>query len=102
LSNVLPLLEYCSPVWSSAAVCHLCLMDRIVHRAVALSDGKVICDLVHMRKVASLCMFYKVFNNPYHPVRHLLPPPYVPTRFTRHSDILHSFTLRVARCNTVQ
>jgi len=38
-SYVLPVLEYCSPVWSSAATCHLSLLDRIVRRAVALSDG---------------------------------------------------------------
>jgi hypothetical protein len=101
-SYVLPVLEYCSPVWSSAATCHLSLLDRIVRRAVALSDGKVVCDLVHRRKVASLCMFYKVFNNPCHPVRHLFPPPYVPARVTRGSEMVHAFAFRDARSNTVQ
>ena len=65
-SFVLPLLEYCSAVWSGAATCHLSLLDRVVRRAVVFSEGEVKCDLLHRRKVASLCMFYKIFNNASH------------------------------------
>ena len=101
-SYILSLLEYCSPVWLSAAACHLSLLDRIVRRAVALSEGRVICDLVHRRQVASLCMFFKIFHNAEHPVRSHYPPLHVPTRFTRRTAVLHDFALLPLRCKTVQ
>ena len=40
-----PVLEYCSPVWMSAAASHLALLDRVVSKEVGLSDGLVVCDL---------------------------------------------------------
>lgn len=101
-SYILPLLEYCSPVWSSAAACHLSLLDRIVRRAAALSEGEVNCDLVHRRRVAFLCMFFKIFNNVDHPVRSHCPPPCVPARFTRRTAAMHDFVLLTPRCRTVQ
>ena len=64
---ILPVLEYCSPVWMSAASSHLSLLDRVVSQVSLLSGGSVSCDLWHMRKVASskidslviiLCMFF--------------------------------------------
>ena len=33
------MLEYCSPVWMSAAAFHLGLLGLIVSKAVRLSDG---------------------------------------------------------------
>lgn len=101
-SYILPLLEYCSPVWYSAAACHLSLLDRIVRRAVSLSDGKVTCDLAHRRQVASLCMFFKIFHNAEHPVRSHFPPPFVPARCTRRTAVLHDFVLLAPRFKTVQ
>ena len=59
-SFLLPVLEYCSPVWISAASSHLGLLDRVVSKAVRLSDGLVVCDLKYKRCVAALCMFHKI------------------------------------------
>ena len=59
-SFVLPLLEYCSPVWMSAVASHLSLLDRVVSKAVRLSEGLVVCDLEHIRRVAALCILYKI------------------------------------------
>ena len=101
-SYILPLLEYCSPVWSSAAACHLSLLDRTVRRAVSLSEGTVRCDLAHRRQVASLCMFFKIFHNGDHPVRSHYPSLFVPTRLTRRAAALHDFVLLAPRCKTVQ
>ena len=102
-SFVLPLLEYCSAVWSGAATCHLSLLDRVVRRAVALSEGEVKCDLLHRRKFASLCMFYKIFNNACHPVRLYYPNLLVPTRVTRRTArVMHDKVLVAPRCRTVQ
>ena len=42
---ILPVLEYCSPVWMSAATSHLSLLDRVVIQVGRLSGGSVSCDL---------------------------------------------------------
>ena len=56
---ILPVLEYCSPVWMSAASSHLLLLDR-VGRVSQLGGESVSYDLLHRRKVAFLCVFFKI------------------------------------------
>ena len=51
---VLPVLEYCSAVWCSAANAHLKLLDRIVSSARFLTGGVFECDVSHRRSVAVL------------------------------------------------
>ena len=57
---VLPVLEYCSAVWCSAADSHLKLLDRVVRYAGFLSGGVLDCNLAHRRSVAELCMQFKI------------------------------------------
>ena len=57
---IFPVLEYCSPVWMSAATSHLSLLDRVVSQVGQLSGGSVSCDLWHRRKVATLSVFFKI------------------------------------------
>ena len=80
---VLPVLEYCSVVWCSAADKHLRLLDRVVSGASFLTGGVFECDLAHHRSVAVLCMVYKIRCNPMHPLYGALP---VPVRVTRGCD----------------
>ena len=54
------------------------------------------CDLLDRRKVASLCMFYKIFNNACHLVRLHYSDLLVPTRVTRRTAVMHDNVL-VAR-----
>ena len=42
---ILPVIEYCSPVWMSAATSHLSLLDRVVSQVSRLSGGSVSCNL---------------------------------------------------------
>ena len=49
---VLPVLEYCSAVWCSAADTHLKLLDRVVSGARFLTEGVFECDIAHRRSVA--------------------------------------------------
>ena len=51
---VLPVLEYCSAVWSSAADTHLKLLDRAVSGARFLTCGVFECEISHRRSVAVL------------------------------------------------
>ena len=71
---ILPVLEYCSPVWMSAATSHLSLLDRVVSQVSRLSGGSVSCDLWHRRKVASLSFFFKIDSLVDRPVRGLFQP----------------------------
>ena len=56
---VLPVLEYCSAVWCSAADTHLKLLDRAVSRARFPTGGVFECDIVHRRSVAVLLCFIR-------------------------------------------
>ena len=66
-SFILPCLEYCSPIWSSAADSHLRLLDKNLNAIKFLIPGLNV-DLWHRRSVSSLCMLYKIYHNPKHPL----------------------------------
>ena len=55
----LPVLEYLSAVWCSAADSHLNLLDRAGRSVRFLSGGVFVCKLTHRRSVAVLCMLFK-------------------------------------------
>ncbi len=99
---ILPLLEYCAPVWRSAAACHLHLLDRIVHTAGFLCDQSILGDLSHRRDVSSVCMLFKIRSNPFHPLYDSLPELHVPARNTRLASSLHPLSLEPFRCRTSQ
>ena len=100
-SFLLPSFEYCAPVWCSAADSHLILLDRVLHRIEALIPDLNI-DLRHRRSVASMCMFFKIINNPRHPLHSFIPPASVPARRTRYSMRLNTRSLFIERLNTSQ
>ena len=85
---VLPVLEYCSAIWCSAADTHLRLLDRVVSCSSFLTGGVFECYLAHRRSVAVLCKLYKIMCNPMHPLYGALPVPYVLVRVTRGAVIL--------------
>ena len=101
-SYVLPILEYGSPVWMGAADSHLALLDRVVSTANSICGGQLSCDLAHRRRVASLCMYYKIRCNARHPVRQLLPVLQVFGRATRRAAAAHEWTVSVPRVRTLQ
>ena len=99
---VLPVLEYCSAVWCSAADTHLRLLDCVVSGASFLTGGVFACDLAHRRSVSVLCMLYKIRCKPMHPLYGALPVPYVPVWVTRGTVIAHRYTYAPTRCRTSQ
>ena len=99
---VLPVLEYCSAVWCSAADSHLKLLDLAVSGARFLTGGVFECDIAHRRSAAVLCMLYKITCNPVHPLTGALPEPYVPVRVTRGALVAHRYTFALPRCRTSQ
>ena len=101
-SLILPILEYCSPVWNSSADGHLALLNHIVNRVTRLSNGLVQCSLEHRRNVAALCMLYKVRANTAHPLNGRLPQQYVPPRALRRQARTHAHQLSPVFCRSVQ
>ena len=99
---VLPVLEYCSAVWCSAADTHLRLLDGVVNGFRFITGAVFYCDLAHCRSVAVLCMLYTIRCNPMHHLCGALPVPYVPVRVTRGAVIAHWFTYAPPRCRTSQ
>ena len=99
---VLPVLEYCSAVWCSAADTHLKLLDRAASGARFLTGGVFEYDISHRRSVAVLCMLYKIRCNPVHPLNGALPGPYVPARVTRGALVAHRYTYAPPHCRTLQ
>ena len=72
---VLPVLEYCSAVWWSAADTQHKLLDRAVSRARFLTGNVFECNILNHRSVAILCMSFKVMCNPVHPLNVALLGP---------------------------
>ena len=99
---VLPVLEYYSVVWCSAADTHLKLLDRAVSGAWFLTGGVFECDISHCRSVAVLCMLYRMRCNPVHPLNGALRGPYVPARVTRGALVAHRYTYAPPRWRTLQ
>ena len=99
---VLPVLEYCSAVWCSAADTHLKLLDGAVSGAWFLTGGVFECDIAHRRFVAVLCMLYKIRCRAMHPLNGALPGPYVPVRVTCGALVTHQYTYAPTRCTASQ
>ena len=99
---ILPVLEYCSPVWMSAATSHLSLLDRVVSQVGRLSGGSVSCDLWRRFKLASMSVFFKIDSLVDHPVRGLFPAQYVLRRQTCGALAAHSRSFEMPSSRTVQ
>ena len=71
---ILPLVEYYSPVWPSAAETHLSLLDRVFNVASGIgSDASI--DLAHRRSVGYLSLFWKILHDSSHPMHSMMPGP---------------------------
>ena len=101
-SFVLPVLDYCSAVWCSAADSHLKLLDRVVGSAGFPAGGVLECNLAHRRSVAELCMLFTIKSNPMHPLSVALPLSYVPAPVTSGALVAHRHSFSPPRCRTSQ
>ena len=97
----MPLLEYCTPVWGSAAASHLNLLDRIVRMGDGLCGIRNL-DLSHRRTVGSLSLLYKITENTAHSLHPSLPVPFCAVRETRATALLHEWAFKLGRCRTFQ
>ena len=99
---VLPILEYCSPVWGSAAEFHLRLLQRQVYSVARYCLDQTFWSLCRRRHVAALCMLHKVNSNSNHCLRSELPSASVRVRHTRAVAAAHPLESEVSRCRTSQ
>ena len=97
----LPCLEYCSPVWCSAADSHLRLLDRNLNAIRFLIQGLSV-DLWYPRSIRSFCMLFKICRNPKHPLYSDLPGWFCPACITRGSLSFSNLAFSVVRFKTTQ
>jgi hypothetical protein len=96
---VRPLMEYASPVWNGGTTTALRLLDIVQNRAISAfgisdAEGCRIQFLSHRRKVAGLCVIYKLFNQPVSSeLRSLLPEVSCLSRCTRLACAAHHLAL---------
>ena len=90
---VVPVSEYCSAVWCSAADTHHKLRDRVVSGAYFVIMGVFECDIAHRRSVVISCVLNKIRCNPMHPVYGALLWPYVKVQVTRGALVAHRYIL---------
>ena len=100
-SFTLPHFEYCSAVWSSAADCHLRLLDRAFN-SVKFLLSELDLDIGHRRDVGALCILFKIVNDVNHPLHKFLPNFYQPARVTRYSVTVNSMAFEIGRHSTSQ
>ena len=99
---ILPILEYCSPVWGSSASSHIRLLDRQIHAVSRLCPDQILKSLNHRRCIAVKCMLCKIHSNPKHCLYGELPPACQRARHTRVAAVAHPCELEVPRCLTSQ
>ena len=80
---VLPILEYCSAVWCSAADTHQKLLESVVSGDSFLIGGVFWCDLALICRRYYVCCTRSIRCNPMHPLYGARPELYVPVRVTR-------------------
>ena len=100
-SFILPCLEYCSPVWCSAADSYLPLLDRDLNAIRFLIPGLSV-DLWHRHCISSLCMLFKICGNLKHPLYSDLHGLFCPTWITRTALNFNDLVFSVVRFNTTQ
>ena len=100
-SFILSCFEYCSPVWLSAADSHLKLFDRNLNACKFLIPD-LNTDLWHRRSISCLCMLFKIYHNPAHPLHLELPSLFQPVRETRRAVNSHNHSFSAVRCSTAQ
>ena len=99
---VLPILEYCSPVWGSAAECHLQLLERQVYSVARLCPDQNFLSLSHRCRVAGLSMLYMVNSNSNHSLFSELPSASTRVRHTQAAAAAHPLEFEVSSCRTSQ
>ena len=101
-SFVLPLLEYCSPGWMSAAARDLSLLDRIARGGRFLFPNCRSYDLDHRRIISCLSMFHKFYFNRELPLSSLIPEPLLLPTAIRFAEQQHEFAVTIPCCRTFQ
>ena len=89
------------PVWQSAAPPHLKLLDRAFN-SIRFILPNLSISLEKRKLVAGFSLLYKIYNNTRHAMNGSLPAPFVPGRFTRHTQAFNDYSFQHIRFNTNQ
>ncbi|XP_045496949.1 uncharacterized protein LOC123695220 [Colias croceus] len=106
-AQVRPHMEYCSHLWAGAPQYQLLPFDRLQRRACRIVDLPELTDrldpLALRRDVASLCVFYRIYNGECsEELFALIPPAQFHHRTARHKQKYHPHHLDAWRSTTVR
>ena len=90
-----------APLFGPLQLSHLKLLDKNL-RACKFLIPNLTISLQHRRFISSLCMLYKIFHNPSHPLHSELPNLFHPRRVTRGSLSINSLSFSPMRFHTSQ
>jgi hypothetical protein len=103
-TQIRPILEYCSHLWSRSAASGIALLDRIQKRVCKLIGPQLslkLEPLSHRRDVSSLSLLYRYQNGLCSSQLHKAVPPLKQhRRQLRSAETNHKVTLEVPRCRT--
>ena len=103
-TQIRPILEYCSHLWSRSTASGSALLDRIQRRVTNLIGPELsqkLEPLSHRRDVSSLTLFYRYHSGLCSSKLHRSVPPLKQMkRQLRSADTNHKLTLEVDRCRT--
>ena len=99
---VLPILQYCSPVWGSAAACHLQLLERQVYSVDGLCPDQSFLSFCHRRRLAGLSLLYKVNSSSNHCLFNEFPSASTRVRHPQAAALAHPLEFELSRCRTSQ
>ena len=83
-------------------LCIFQLSDLYAHWACKFLIPNLTISLQHCCFISSLCMLYKIFHNPSHPLHSELPNLFHPRRVTRGSLSINSLSFSPMRFHTSQ
>ena len=97
----LPVLEYCAPVWRSAAETHLKLLDRSFNMVKFLLPEIRVDFFLVVVLLVLYHFFKKIVNNVQHPFHSIIPIPDI-HQCTRQTVYQNDHCFVVGRCSTEQ
>ena len=96
-AHVRSTIEYAPLVWMSASAMYLKKLDDVQRRAVhiikAIPQDFNIDPLPHRRTVAGLGLMYRLHTEVPALLKTMLPPSWIPSRFTRASAFFGSYAV---------
>ena len=102
-SLILPVVDYCSPIWAGSHTTHLNGLDKLQQKCRRLFPSIAVDNLNHRRKVSSLTLLYQIAHGLVPACLDFLRPPPLPRLLdTRQSQTANDLSFLLPASRTEQ